>query len=83
MLLQHCFSGLQVAYYLHKMGINYIVLERGTASGSFFQTFPRRRTLISINKRNTGSIILIVQTKRVFRVCYKLLYLIAQIRKLP
>jgi len=71
-------AGLQLAYFLHKAGRDYIIFERndtaGKAShtpafcgsnssnwfyvfhdaGSFYQHYPRHRTLISINKRNTG-----------------------------
>ncbi len=47
-------AGLQMAYYLEKEKKNYLVLESNSVPGSFFQKFPRHRTLISINKPNTG-----------------------------
>lgn len=48
-------GGLQLAYYLQKQGVDYVVLDRADVPGSTFQAFPRHRTLISINKRFTGS----------------------------
>jgi len=47
-------AGLQLAYLLQKAGSNYIVLEAASTPGSFFEKFPRHRTLISINKTRTG-----------------------------
>lgn len=47
-------AGLQLGYYLKKNGRNFLILERGDAPGTFFQTYPRHRVLISINKPNTG-----------------------------
>ncbi|MFG1708929.1 NAD(P)-binding domain-containing protein [Nonomuraea sp. M3C6] len=47
-------AGLQLGYFLHKTGRNYLILEAGSAPGQFFRTFPRHRTLISINKKHTG-----------------------------
>jgi thioredoxin reductase len=47
-------AGLQLAYLLHRAGSNYCVLEAAPAAGKFFERFPRHRTLISINKTNTG-----------------------------
>ncbi|MEM9458590.1 MAG: NAD(P)-binding domain-containing protein [Myxococcota bacterium] len=47
-------AGLQLAYDLDRAGRSYVLLERGAGVGNFFRTFPRRRTLISINKRYTG-----------------------------
>lgn len=47
-------AGLQAAYDLGKSGRDYVVLERAQVPGSFFQRYPRHRTLISINKRFTG-----------------------------
>jgi thioredoxin reductase len=47
-------AGLQLAYYLHKAGADYLVLEAGETPGTFFRTFPRHRTLISINKTYVG-----------------------------
>jgi thioredoxin reductase len=47
-------GGLQLGYHLQKLGLSYTILERSNCCGSFFQTFPVHRTLISINKVNTG-----------------------------
>lgn len=48
-------AGLQMAYFLEKAGQDYLVLEKGMSAGETFKRFPRHRTLISINKRFTGS----------------------------
>lgn len=48
-------AGVQLGYYLGKQQRDYVILERGHAVGAFFETFPRHRKLISINKRFTGS----------------------------
>ncbi|XP_006816538.1 FAD-dependent oxidoreductase domain-containing protein 2-like [Saccoglossus kowalevskii] len=47
-------SGLQLGYFLHKAGRDYLIFERTNSSGAFFMDYPRHRTMISINKRNTG-----------------------------
>jgi len=47
-------AGLQLGYFLHQAGHNYLILERGGSPGTFFKTFPRHRSLISINKVYTG-----------------------------
>lgn len=47
-------AGLQLSYFLKRAGLDHVVLERGTAPGTFFATFPRHRKLISINKVQTG-----------------------------
>ncbi len=47
-------AGLQLAYFLQKRGCRYLVLEAGSAPGTFFATYPRHRKLISINKVHTG-----------------------------
>ncbi|CAG0881718.1 unnamed protein product [Cyprideis torosa] len=47
-------GGLQLGYYLQKAGRDYIIFEKNDIPGSFFVRMPRHRTLISINKRNTG-----------------------------
>ena len=47
-------AGLQAAYDMASAGLDYVVLERAQIPGSFFQQYPRHRTLISINKRFTG-----------------------------
>ncbi|WP_370350974.1 NAD(P)-binding domain-containing protein [Catenulispora sp. EB89] len=48
-------AGLQLARHLHEAGSRYTVLEAGKEPGTFFATFPRHRTLISINKPHTGT----------------------------
>jgi cation diffusion facilitator CzcD-associated flavoprotein CzcO len=47
-------AGLQLAYQLQRAGLDYLVVEAGDAPGTFFRTYPRHRTLISINKVHTG-----------------------------
>src|ERR1700723_1193578 len=47
-------AGLQLAYFLQKSSRQYLVLEEGERAGTFFNKFPRHRTLISINKTITG-----------------------------
>jgi hypothetical protein len=39
---------------LDRAGRDYLILEAGSVPGSFFQTFPRHRRMISINKPHTG-----------------------------
>ncbi len=48
-------AGLQLGYYMAKAEMDYQIVEAGDNAGSFFQTYPRHRQLISINKVNTGS----------------------------
>jgi hypothetical protein len=48
-------SGLQLARFLQLANRDYIVLERNSTAGAFFQRFPRHRRLISINKPFTGT----------------------------
>ncbi|XP_017516805.3 FAD-dependent oxidoreductase domain-containing protein 2 isoform X2 [Manis javanica] len=47
-------AGLQMAYFLHQAGRDYVVFERAPGPGSFFTRYPRHRKLLSINKRYTG-----------------------------
>lgn len=47
-------AGLQLGYFLEQAGADYLILEAGSAPGTFFRTFPRHRRLISINKPHTG-----------------------------
>jgi isopentenyl diphosphate isomerase/L-lactate dehydrogenase-like FMN-dependent dehydrogenase/thioredoxin reductase len=47
-------AGLQLGYFLDRARRDYLILEAGSAPGSFFQTFPRHRRMISINKPHTG-----------------------------
>lgn len=46
----------QLGYLLSQLGRSYIILERNACAGSFFETFPRHRQLISINKCHTGTL---------------------------
>ncbi|MEW9554246.1 NAD(P)-binding domain-containing protein [Nonomuraea sp. NPDC050783] len=47
-------AGLQLGHLLQRAGRDYRILEGGPVPGAFFLGFPRHRTLISINKKNTG-----------------------------
>lgn len=47
-------AGLQLGQFLGHAGRDYLVLEAGSAPGTFFTRFPRHRTLISVNKKYTG-----------------------------
>jgi thioredoxin reductase len=47
-------AGLQLGYFLERNNRNYLILEAGDSAGTFFGTFPRHRTMISINKVYTG-----------------------------
>ncbi|KAI1883999.1 hypothetical protein AGOR_G00221870 [Albula goreensis] len=47
-------AGLQMGYYLSKSQRDYVILERNSGAGSFFNIYPRHRKLISINKIHTG-----------------------------
>ena len=44
-------AGLQMGYHLGAAGRSYLILEAGSHAGTFFDTFPRHRRLLSINKR--------------------------------
>lgn len=46
-------AGLQLGYFLKQAGRDYMILESGNAPGTFFRTFPRHRSLISINRPST------------------------------
>ncbi len=48
-------AGLQMGYYMEKSHMNYLILEQANTVGSFLMTYPRHRTMISINKRYTGA----------------------------
>ncbi len=47
-------GGLQLAYYLEKNNMDYLILEKAAHAGHTFEYFPRHRQLISINKIYTG-----------------------------
>lgn len=47
-------AGLQMGYFLSRAQRDYIILERNSGPGSFFNIYPRHRKLISINKIYTG-----------------------------
>ncbi|XP_061567115.1 FAD-dependent oxidoreductase domain-containing protein 2 [Cololabis saira] len=47
-------AGLQMGHFLSKAGRDYIIMERNSGPGSFFNKYPRHRKLISINKVYTG-----------------------------
>ncbi|CAL8270912.1 unnamed protein product [Lota lota] len=47
-------AGLQSGHFLAKAHRNYVILERNSGPGSFFNIYPRHRKLISINKIYTG-----------------------------
>ncbi len=47
-------AGLQLGYLLQQKGIDFRILEKYGAVSDSFRRFPRHRTLISINKPNTG-----------------------------
>lgn len=46
-------GGLQLAYFLSKAGVDYVILEKNSRAGSFYAKYPRRRDLISFNRVNT------------------------------
>ena len=48
-------AGLQLSAQFQRDGRDHVVLEAGASAGTFFQTYPRHRRLISINKIHTGS----------------------------
>ncbi|MFT4646112.1 MAG: thioredoxin reductase [Planctomycetota bacterium] len=45
-------AGLQMAYYLKKADLDYVIIEKNNTAGSFYKKFPIHRELISINKKN-------------------------------
>jgi thioredoxin reductase len=47
-------AGLQLGYFLHRAGRDYVILEAGATAGTFYRDFPRHRQMISINKPHTG-----------------------------
>jgi thioredoxin reductase len=48
-------AGLQLSYFLHRAGADYLTLEREPAPATFFRRYPRHRKLISLNKVHTTS----------------------------
>ena len=64
-------SGLQMGFFLERAGRDYIIFEKSNTPGNFYTKYPRHRTLISINKRNTGS---------TNKVCSSLLYVLLSLR---
>jgi hypothetical protein len=48
-------AAIQCAYYFEKYNIEYIILEKNSICGSFFNKYPLSETLISINKKYVGS----------------------------
>jgi thioredoxin reductase len=48
-------AGLQLGYFFQKDSVPYIIFEKNEMAGSFFQSFPHTKQLISINKKYTGS----------------------------
>ena len=47
-------AGLQTGYFLDRAEADYLILERADDAGAFYERFPRHRSLISVNKVNTG-----------------------------
>lgn len=48
-------AGLQLSYFLHQAGADYVTLEREQSPARFFSYYPRHRRLISLNKVHTSS----------------------------
>lgn len=48
-------AGLQLGYFFQKANINYVIIEKGNNSATFFSKYPHTGTLISINKKYTGN----------------------------
>lgn len=47
-------SSLQLAYFLKKNNIPYLIIERNSTCASFFAKYPHTKKLISLNKKYTG-----------------------------
>ena len=47
-------GGLQLGQFMENAGMDYVIFEKERTPGSFYETNPRHRKLISINKRFTG-----------------------------
>ena len=48
-------AGLQLGYFFEQHGRDYLIIDRGDKPGNFFESMPRHRMLISINKVYTGT----------------------------
>ena len=48
-------AGIQAGILLQNKNLDYLILERTNAVGAHWSNYPRHRSLISINKRFTGS----------------------------
>ena len=48
-------AGIQAGILLQNKSLDYLILERTNAVGAHWSSYPRHRSLISINKRFTGS----------------------------
>lgn len=48
-------GGLQIGYFNHMANRDYVIFEKEPRAGTFFEKYPRRRKLISVNKKYTGS----------------------------
>lgn len=48
-------AGLQLGYFLMKASADYLIVDREEQAGSFFEEYPRHRSLLSINKVHTGT----------------------------
>jgi thioredoxin reductase len=46
---------VQLSYFLRRVGLDHVVLDRCRVPGAFFKEFPRHRKLLSINKVFTGT----------------------------
>jgi len=47
-------GGMQLGAFMEAGGIDYRIVERGARVGTFWETYPRHGTLISLNKRFTS-----------------------------
>jgi thioredoxin reductase len=47
-------AGLQLGYFFEQAQRDYLILDKGSEPGAFYDVLPRHRTILSINKRYTG-----------------------------
>jgi thioredoxin reductase len=47
-------AGMQLGYFMQKLGLDYRIVEAAPNPGSFYEAFPRHRKLISVSKVYTG-----------------------------